>query len=99
MSTTATVIIVAYAISKAMAQRLDLVALYGGITSGAGTINLPVPPNPRGVLAALNAVLPGNVLGAAANGTAQTAATYFGEVLDTIYTRSVTATRNLQVLS
>lgn len=77
--------IVVDAISKAMAQRLDLVALYGGITSGAGTINLPVPPNPRGVLAALNAVLPGNVLGAAANGTTQTAATYFGEVLDTIY--------------
>lgn len=77
--------IVMDAIAKAMAQRLDLVALYGGITAGAGTINLPTPPNPRGVLAALNAVLPANVLGAAANGTPQTAATYFGEVLDTIY--------------
>ncbi|TQJ41513.1 HK97 family phage major capsid protein [Arthrobacter sp. SLBN-112] len=77
--------IVKDAISKAMAQRLDLAALYGGITTGAGSINLATPPNPRGVLAALNAVLPGNVLGAAANGTAQTAATYFAEVLDTIY--------------
>ncbi|MEQ4518500.1 phage major capsid protein [Pseudarthrobacter sp. B907] len=77
--------IVKDAISKAMAQRLDLAALYGGITTGAGSINLPTPPNPRGVLAALNAVLPANVLGAAANGTTQTAATYFGEVLDTIY--------------
>ncbi|WPU08097.1 phage major capsid protein [Pseudarthrobacter oxydans] len=77
--------IVKDAISKAMAQRLDLVGLYGGIVAGAGSINLPTPPNPRGVLAALNAVLPGNVLGAAANGTAQTAATYYNEVLDTIF--------------
>lgn len=77
--------IVKDAISQAMAQRLDLAALYGGIVAGAGTINLPTPPNPRGVLAALNAVLPGNVLGGAANGTAQTAATYYGEVLDTIF--------------
>jgi HK97 family phage major capsid protein len=77
--------IVKNAISQAMASRLDLAALYGGITSGAGTINLPTPPNPRGVLAALNAVLPGNVLGAAANGTTQTAATFFNEVLDTIF--------------
>lgn len=37
------------------------------------------------MLAALNATLPGNVLGGAANGTTQTAATYFNEVLDTIY--------------
>ncbi len=77
--------IVKNAISKAMAQRLDLAALYGGITTGAGSINLPTPPNPRGVLAALNAVLPASVLGGAANGTAQTAGTYFAEVLDTVY--------------
>ncbi|WP_160142444.1 phage major capsid protein [Arthrobacter sp. SLBN-100] len=77
--------IVKDAISQAMAQRLDLAALYGGITSGAGTINLPTPPNPRGVLAALNAVLPASVLGGVANGTAQTAGSYFAEVLDTIY--------------
>ncbi|MEV7457946.1 phage major capsid protein, partial [Pseudarthrobacter oxydans] len=77
--------IIKNAIAQAMASRLDLVALYGGITAGAGTINLPTPPNPRGVLATLNATLPGNVLGGAANGTTQTAATYFTEVLDTIY--------------
>lgn len=77
--------IVKDAIAKAIALRLDLVGLYGGIVAGAGTTNLPTPPNPRGVLAALNAVLPANVLGAAANGTAQTAGTYFNEVLDTIY--------------
>jgi len=77
--------IVKNAIAQAMASRLDLAALYGGITTGAGSINLPTPPNPRGVLAALNAVLPANVLGAAANGTTQTAATFYGEVLDTVY--------------
>lgn len=77
--------IIKNAIAQAMASRLDLVALYGGITAGAGSINLPTPPNPRGVLGALNANLPGNVLGGAANGTTQTAATYFSELLDTIY--------------
>ncbi|WP_161958222.1 phage major capsid protein [Arthrobacter sp. H-02-3] len=80
--------IVKQAIAKAMAVKLDQVALYGGITTGSGAISLATPPNPRGVLAALLAVLPANVLpssGAAANGTAQTAATFYGEVLDTIY--------------
>ncbi len=74
------------ALGKALAQRIDLVALYGGIVAGAGSINLPTPPNPRGVLAALNATLSANVLGAGANGTTQTAASYWSEVLDTIYT-------------
>ncbi|MDI3210495.1 phage major capsid protein [Arthrobacter sp. AL12] len=78
--------LVVNALASALAQRIDLVALYGGIVAGAGAINLPTPPNPRGVLAALNAGRPANVLGAAANGTTQTAATYWGEVLDAIYT-------------
>lgn len=79
--------VVAMAIAKAIALQLDLVGLYGSITAGAGTINLPTPPNPRGVLGALNAVLPANVLGsAAANGTTQTTLTYWNEVLDTIFT-------------
>jgi hypothetical protein len=43
-------------------------------------------PNPRGVLATLLAVANSSVLGAAANGTVQTAATFYGEVLDTIFT-------------
>jgi HK97 family phage major capsid protein len=77
--------IVKNAISAAMAQKLDQVALYGGIIADAGTINLPTPPNPRGVLAALAAVLPGNILGAAANGTTQTAATFYAELLDVIF--------------
>lgn len=74
------------ALSQAIAQRIDLVGLYGGIVAGAGSINLATPPNPRGILAALNANKPANVLGAATNGTTQTAGAYWGEVLDTIYT-------------
>lgn len=77
--------IVEDAIAAAIAQRLDLVALYGSITSGAGTINLPTPPNPRGVLGTLNAVAASSVLGGAANGTTQTAASYYNELLDLIY--------------
>jgi HK97 family phage major capsid protein len=78
--------IVTNAIAQAFAQQLDLVALYGSITSGAGTINLASPPNPRGVLGALNAVATSSVLGGAANGTVQTATSYFNELLDTIFT-------------
>ncbi|WP_248762684.1 phage major capsid protein [Pseudarthrobacter sp. SSS035] len=74
------------ALAQQIAQKIDLIALYGGIVAGAGSINLPTPPNPRGVLAALNATKPANVLGAATNGTIQTAGSYWSEVLDTIYT-------------
>jgi HK97 family phage major capsid protein len=78
--------IVTNAIAKAIALQLDLAALYGSITTGAGSINLATPPNPRGVLGALNALAPSSVLGAATNGTAQTALSYWNEILDTIYT-------------
>lgn len=78
--------VVSNAIAQAIATQLDLVALYGGITAGAGAINLPTPPNPRGVLGTLNAVAASSVLGGGANGTAQTAASYFNELLDLIYT-------------
>ncbi len=78
--------IVSDAIARAIALQLDLVSLYGSITAGAGTINLPTPPNPRGVLGALLANAPTSVLGAGANGTPQTTATYWNEVLDTIFT-------------
>ncbi|MGQ0465501.1 MAG: phage major capsid protein [Sporichthyaceae bacterium] len=74
------------AIAKSMALALDLAALYGGVTTGSGSINLPTPPSPRGVLAALLAVAPSSVLGDAANGTTQTAASYWNEVIDTIGT-------------
>ncbi|WP_345453045.1 phage major capsid protein [Arthrobacter gyeryongensis] len=71
-------------IGKAIGLAIDKVALYGGITSGAGSINLPTPPNPRGVLAALNAVRPANVIGGSAtNGTAVAS---YNELIDLDYT-------------
>jgi len=78
--------VVTNAIAKAIGLNLDLAGLYGGIVAGAGTINMATPPNPRGVLAALNAVAPAQVLGAATNGTVQTALSYWNELLDTLYT-------------
>jgi HK97 family phage major capsid protein len=80
--------LVMQALAEAMADKLDLVALYGGITTGSGSINLPTGPNPRGVLAALTATRPANVLGASAtNGTSPTvAAGYWNEVLDAVFT-------------
>ncbi len=74
------------AIAKAIALQLDLVALYGSITSGAGSISLATPPNPRGVLGTLLAVASSSVLGAATNGTAQTTSSYWNEILDLVYT-------------
>lgn len=81
--------LVTEAIAKAMASQLDLVALYGSITTGAGSINLATPPNPRGILGALNAVAATSVLpssGPATNGTTQTAGSFWNEILDTIWT-------------
>lgn len=81
--------IIKKALAEAMGNQIDLVALYGGITVGAGSINLPSPnPNPRGILAALNAVRPANVLGGAAtNGTTPTVASgLWKEVLDAYFT-------------
>jgi HK97 family phage major capsid protein len=80
------------AIGKSMALALDLACLYGSVTAGAevGTAlpagGLPSPPNPRGILGNLLANLPTNVLGAATNGTAQTPATPWNEILSLIYT-------------
>ena len=67
------------AIGKSIALQLDKVALYGGITTGAGTISLATPPNPRGILATLNAVKPANVLGGLVNGTVPT---NYNEIVD-----------------
>ncbi|HMO12002.1 MAG TPA: phage major capsid protein, partial [Actinotalea sp.] len=79
--------IVTNAIAEAMAHQIDLVSLYGGITPGHGTgINLATPPNPRGVLAALNALAASSVLGGATNGTTQTAASYWNEIIDLLFT-------------
>ncbi|QNK79313.1 phage major capsid protein [Nakamurella sp. PAMC28650] len=83
---------VSNAIAKAVALELDFNALYGGVVAGsevsATGFNrvLTSPPSPRGVLAALLAVAPGNVLGGAANGTTQTATRPWDEILDLVYT-------------
>jgi HK97 family phage major capsid protein len=84
------------AMARALAVQIDLVALFGGVTTGAeqtATGNnmlpsggLPNPPNPTGVLANLLANASSSVLGGQTNGTVQTAATFYGEVLDTLYT-------------
>ena len=88
--------VVTNAIAKALAVQFDLMALYGGVTAGAeqgGVGNnllpsggYPNPPNPTGILANLLANASSSVLGGLTNGTAQTAATFYKEVLDTIYT-------------
>jgi HK97 family phage major capsid protein len=81
--------IVSNAIAKAIGLNLDLVGLYGSITTGAGSINLATPPNPRGILGALNATAATSVLpssGAATNGTTQTVGSFWNEILDTVYT-------------
>jgi HK97 family phage major capsid protein len=87
--------VVSEAIAKAIATQIDLVALFGQITTGVeqgavGNNLLPTgglpSPNPRGILATLLAVAASSVLGAQTNGTVQTAATFWGEVLDSIYT-------------
>lgn len=78
--------VVTDAVARAIALNLDLASLYGSITTGAGSINLPTPPNPRGILGNLLANAASSVLGAATNGTTQTTATYWNEVLDTIFT-------------
>lgn len=77
--------IVYNAIAEQMGLNLDLAALYGSITTGAGAINLPTPPSPRGILGALNANRPGNVLGGATDGTTQTALTFWNELIDLVY--------------
>ncbi|CAN5713805.1 hypothetical protein BH11ACT8_BH11ACT8_12240 [soil metagenome] len=78
--------VVENALAQAFANQLDLVALYGSIITGAGATNLPTPPNPRGVLGALNALAPTSVLGGATNGTTQTSGSYYDELIDLVYT-------------
>jgi len=83
--------IVKNAIAQAIAQTLDQQALFGGVVArgetGATAFNttFPTPPNPRGVLASLLADAASSVLGGGANGTAQTAATFWNEIIDTIF--------------
>jgi HK97 family phage major capsid protein len=80
--------VVSEAISRAIALELDRQALFGGITTGGETgatafnTTFPSPPNPTGVLANLLANASTSVLGGAANGTAQTAGTFWNEIID-----------------
>jgi len=80
--------LVMQALAESIADKLDLVALYGGITAGTGDIDLETPPNPRGVLAALTANLDTNVLGATeTNGTKPAVESgFWNEVLDALFT-------------
>ena len=84
--------VVSQAIAKAVATELDLNALMGGLTTG-GEVGatgynrtFPNPPAPRGVLATLLAVAASSVLGSGANGTAQTATSFWREVQQTLFT-------------
>ncbi len=83
--------VVSNAIAAAVALELDKQALFGGVIAGGETgatafnTTFPTPPNPRGILASLLADAASSVLGGAANGTTQTAATFWNEIIDTIY--------------
>jgi HK97 family phage major capsid protein len=77
--------VVTQAIAQAVATQLDLTALFGGLTTGNEGFSLATPPNPRGILATLLAVAATSVLGGQTNGTAQTAASFYREVLQTIF--------------
>jgi HK97 family phage major capsid protein len=77
--------VVRNAIAQAIATQLDYVSLFGGVVAGGEGINLATPPNPRGVLATLLAVAASSVIGSGANGTAQTAATYWREVQSAVF--------------
>lgn len=78
--------VVENAIAQAMATQLDLVALYGGVTTGSGAGIDLASPNPTGILATLLSDASSSVLGFAANGTTQTTGSFWGEVLDTVFT-------------
>jgi HK97 family phage major capsid protein len=81
--------IVSEAIARAIALTIDQQALFGGVTTGGETgatafnTTFPNPPNPTGVLSNLLTNASSSVLGGAANGTAQTAGTFWNEIIDT----------------
>lgn len=74
--------VVEQAMAAAVVTQLDLVCLFGGVITGNEGISLATP---RGILATLLAQASSSMLGAAANGTAQTALTYWNEVIDTLF--------------
>jgi HK97 family phage major capsid protein len=73
-------------IAQAIARELDFVALYGGITTGHGvTTPRTSPPNPTGILAALQSQLSANAPAAATNGTTPTSGSFWAEMLKAAY--------------
>lgn len=76
--------IVTNAIAAAMATQIDKVALYGG--TNVGGVDLTAATVPTGISANLTANASSSVLGAATNGTTQTAASFYNELLDTVFT-------------
>lgn len=81
--------VVEQAIGRKMGLELDKQALFGGLTAGAEVgatgfnATYPNPPNPTGILQALTTLGYG-VLGNGANGTAQTPATPWTEIIQTV---------------
>jgi HK97 family phage major capsid protein len=78
--------IIENALGKAMALEIDRNAMFGQIVTAGNNegINLPSPA-PKGILKNLLDNASGNVLGGATNGTAQTAATPWTEMLAVVY--------------
>lgn len=78
--------VITNALAQAMGLKLDQVALFGGLASGANDEGFDLPaPNPVGLIKYLSDNASENVLGYAAGGTTITAASAWNEVLDTIY--------------
>jgi len=78
--------VVSNAISASMALALDQVIFYGQLAAGSEPQATTLPsPNPRGILQNLVTNAAGQILGAGANGTAQTAATPWNEVISAYY--------------
>ncbi len=76
--------IVENAIAQAMALQLDKVSLYGGMNVGG--VDLTASTNPVGILSNLTTNASSSILGAATNGTTQTAASFYNELIDTAFT-------------
>jgi HK97 family phage major capsid protein len=76
--------VVGDAIAKAMALELDKAVFFGQMTTGNEGFNLPAP-YPKGILKSLLDNAAGQVLGGVANGTTQTAATFYRELEQLVY--------------
>jgi HK97 family phage major capsid protein len=78
--------VVSNAISASMALALDQVIFYGQLAAGSEPqATTLAAPNPRGILQNLVTNAAGQILGAATNGTAQTPAMPYNEVIGTYY--------------